>query len=270
MQNDRAISRPKASSTVLPFPARWVGIVLIATVVTAPGAPDSVPLSEPARQADIYYQQRQDAENVRKALTLVRDATARNPQDYEDWWRVAMFTNFLARRATAAEKSRLLDEGIEAGKKAVVLSPNRVEGHFWLGANYGLAAEAGGFLQGLHLVGDIRSEMQTVLKLNPEYQQAGALRILARVYLRAPFFLGGNKRRSIELLEECESRYPQNSQTMLFLADSYLAVGRKEDARKQLESILNHSPDPEFGPELTENQAEARARLAKFFGIGKL
>jgi len=173
MPNDRAISRPKALSAVLSFPTRWLGIVLLATVGTAHGAPESAPLSEQARQADVYYQQRQDAENVRKALTLVRDATATNPQDYEDWWRVAMFTNFLARRATAAEKSRLLDEGIEAGKKAVVLSPNRVEGHFWLGANYGLAAEAGGFLQGLHLVGDIRSEMQTVLKLNPEYQEAG-------------------------------------------------------------------------------------------------
>ena len=267
MPNDRAISRHEASAAVLSFLARWVGIVIIATIATARGSSGYVPLSEQARQADIYYQQRQDAENVRKALTLVRDATARNPQDYEDWWRVAMFTNFLARRATGTEESRLLDEGIEAGKKAVALSANRVEGHFWLGANYGLAAETVGFLQGLHLVGDIRSEMQTVLKLNPEYQQAGALRILARVYLRAPFFLGGNTRRSIELLDEGQKRYPQNSQAMLFLADSYLAVGRKEDARKQLESILNHGPDPEYGAELTENQAEARARLAKYFAI---
>ena len=269
MPNDRAISRPKALSAVLSFPTRWLGIVLLATVGTAHGAPESAPLSEQARQADIYYQQRHDAENVRKALTLVRAAAATNPQDYEDWWRVAMFTNFLARRATKTEESRLLDEGIEAGKKAVALSPNRVEGHFWLGANYGLAADSGSFLKGLRLVDDIRSEMQTVIKLNPEYQQAGALRILARVYLCAPFFLGGNKHHSIELLEECQKRYPQNSQTMLFLADSYLAVGRKEDARRQLESILNHGPDAEFGPELTENQAEAQARLAKYFGIGK-
>jgi hypothetical protein len=56
---------------------------------------------------------------------------------------------------------------------------------------------------------------------------------------------------------------------MLYLADSYVAVGRREDARKQLENILNHGPDPEFRPELTENQAAARARLATYFGTNQ-
>jgi len=269
MQNDRAISRQKTSATVLHFLAHWMGIALIATVATARGASDSVPLYEPARQADIYYQQRQDVENVRKALTLMHDATAKNPQDYEAWWRIAMFTSFLARRTSRTEEPKLLDEGIAAGKKAVNLSPDRVEGHFWLGANYGLAAEVGGGMKAFRLLDRIRGEMQTVLKLNPEYEQAGALVILGRVSFEAPFFLDGNKQHSIELLEECLRRYPQNSLAMLFLADSYMAVGRREDARKQLEHIMNHDPDPEFGPELAANQAEARARLAKYFGASR-
>jgi hypothetical protein len=94
----------------------------------------------------------------------------------------------VARRAARTEESKLLDEGIAAGKKAVALAPNRVEGHFWLGANYGLAAEAGSFLKGFRLIDDIRNEMQIVLKLNSEYEQAGALLILGRLSLEAPFF----------------------------------------------------------------------------------
>ena len=108
MLNERAVSRQLTSATVLFFLAGWMGVALAASAVTPRGAPDSVALYEPARQADIYYQQRQDAENVRKAITLLRHLTAKNPQDYEAWWRLAMCTNFLARRATGTPRSSIL------------------------------------------------------------------------------------------------------------------------------------------------------------------
>jgi len=71
------------------------------------------------------------------------------------------------------------------------------------------------------------------------------------------------------LLQECMKKYPDDSFTMLYLADSYLAVGRRADARELLRRILALCPDPEYGPELADNQAEARAALAKRFHIGK-
>lgn len=120
-------------------------------------------------------------------------------------------------------------------------------------------------MRGLFLVADIRKEMETVVELDPDYEQAAGLRTLARIYYRAPFFMGGDKRRSVDLLEECLTRYPENSLTMLYLADNYLALGLREEAQKQLEKILALCPDPQYGPELEENQEEARARLAKYF-----
>ena len=94
-----------------------------------------------------------------------------------------------------------------------------------------------------------------------DYEQLGAQRILARVYYRAPFFKGGDKARSIELLQDCLKRYPSDSFTLLYLADDYLAVGRKVEARRLLQQILDLCPDPLYGPELVNNQAEARDRL---------
>ena len=238
---------------------------LYAGLSTAAPASHSRPLSVLVRQSDDYYLGRQNAENVRKALVLLREAVSKNPEDYEAWWRISKFTCYVARQRAEPEELKLLEEAIEAGKKAVALQPDRPEGHFWLGANYGLSAEERGFLKGLFLVDTIRREMEAVVRLDPDYEQAAGLRTLARVDYRAPFFKGGDKRRSIRLLEECLKRYSEDSLAMLYLADSLLAVGRRDEAREQLEKILSLCPDPQYAPELAENQEEARARLARYF-----
>jgi tetratricopeptide (TPR) repeat protein len=151
----------------------------------------------------------------------------------------------------------------------VALAPERAEGHFWLGANYGLTAEARSFVRALMLVDPNRREMETVVQLDPDYEQAAGQRSLARLDLRAPFFKGGDERRSMNLLEKCLTRYAENSLTMLYLADTYLSLGLRDEARQQLENILALCPDPVYGPELTENQAEARGKLAVNFRPGK-
>jgi len=226
-------------------------------------------ISVQVRKADDYYLGRQDLANVSEGVSLLRDAVAANPRDYESWWRLSKFYNYWGRHAPDGEKVKLLRAGVEAGKKAVAVEPGRVEGHFWLGANYGLIAEEGGLLDGLRLIDTIRREMETVLKLDPDYEEASGLRTLGRICYRAPFFKGGDKHRSVQLLEDCLRRFPENSLTMLYLADSYQAVGRRQEARQMLEKILQLCPDPEYGPELADNQAGAREALAKDFRAGK-
>lgn len=226
-------------------------------------------LADAVREADDYYLGRARLENARKGLEVLRAAVRDNPQDYEAWWRISRTACYIARHTDSPEKRRLLNEGIQGGKRAIALRPNGVEGHFWLGANYGLSAEEGGFLTGLRLADAIRAEMETVIRIDPDYEEDAGRRLLARVYYRAPFFKGGDKRRSVELLQESLKRFPNNSLTLLYLADNLLALGRREEAGEQLEKILKLCPDPLYGPELADNQAEARERLAERFGAGK-
>lgn len=227
------------------------------------------PVPARAREADDYFQGRQNLTNVSQGVDLLRQAVAGDPQDYESWWRLARFYNFWARHTPHSEKMKVLKQGVDAGKKATGLRPDRVEGHFWLGVNYGMLAEETNLLEGLRLIDTIRREMETVIKLDPDYEDGSGLRNLARLDYRAPFFKGGDTRRSIQMLEECMKKYPDDSFTMLYLADSYLAVGRRAEARELLQRILALCPDPEYGPELADNQAEAREALTKRFHIGK-
>ena len=47
------------------------------------------------------------------------------------------------------------------------------------------------------------------------------------------------------------------------LAEGYQAVGRTNDARQQLNTILSMTPDPNYLPELKEAQTQARQMLDK-------
>jgi len=222
--------------------------------------------------ADDYYLGRAKLSNVDQSLQLLRQSVTENSNDYEAWWRISRSENFLGRAHDDSDPQAAMQAfqaGIEAGQRAVRLQPNRVEGHLWLGVNYGLLAEEQGWIKGLRLLDTVRNEMEAVARINSDYEQAAGERTLARLYYRAPFFKGGDKQRSIQLLQDCLKRYPQDSFALLYLADDYLALGRRDEARALLEQILNLCPDPQYGPELVANQAEAHQRLQQEFRSGK-
>jgi tetratricopeptide (TPR) repeat protein len=222
--------------------------------------------------ADDYYLGRANPSNLDQSLRLLRQAASENANDYEAWWRIARTEAHVGGdRDAKDEKGQIAayQAGVEAGRRAVQLQPNRVEGHFWLGANQGLLAEAEGWFKGLQMLDTVRREMETVVRLDPDYEEAAGQRTLARIYYRAPFFKGGDKQRSIELLKDCLKRFPQDSFALLYLADDYIAIGRKAEAKALLDQILSLCPDPIYGTELAGNQVEARDRLRQEFHGGK-
>ncbi len=200
-------------------------------------------------------------------MQILKQDVAHNSSDYEGWWRIAKFDNYLARHAHGARKMQLLRHAMRAGGKAVALAPNRPEGHFWLGASEGLYADDSSWLTGIRMVGKIRDEMQAVERIDPNYEQCSAQRTLARVDYSAPFFEGGDKDLSVKLLEDCLKHYPHDSLSMLYLADAFYALGRKDQAREEYENILKLCPDPRYAPEEQANKNEARAKLQRRFGI---
>lgn len=247
-------------------PLSLMPVCLFIAAITLAGAsnPQSI-FSSATYQADNYYQGRRDLANVRKALQILQADIPSHPKNYEAWWRISEYECYLARHVPDDESKTALEKGVAAGQKAEALQPNRPEGHFWTAANEGLLAEDSSLLRGLSMTDSIRDELQTVMKIDPEYQQYGAERLLGRYYYKVPFFKGGDKQRSVRMLEDCLKRYPINSLTMLYLADSYRATGRRQDAQQMLEKILHLCPDPIYGPELEDNQAEARKELQKYF-----
>jgi tetratricopeptide (TPR) repeat protein len=213
-------------------------------------------------QADQFYAHRDDLKQLEQGIVVLRQAAADDPNNYEANWRLAKFNFYLASHTEGDYQKRAFGEGITAGKTAVSLQSNKPEGHFWLGANYGgtLQAET---ISGLASIQDVRSEMETVLKLNEGYQDGSAYMVLGLLDLKAPKIVGGDQQRAVTELEKGLQFGKANAFLRLHLAEAYQAVGRSEDARQQLNAILSMTPDPNYLPELHEAQTQARELLDK-------
>jgi tetratricopeptide (TPR) repeat protein len=152
--------------------------------------------------------------------------------------------------------------GTEAGQAAVKLQPDKPEGHFWLGANFGGSA-ANSTLAGLASVQDIRREMEAVIKIDESFQGGSAYLGLGRLYLQAPRVLGGDPNKAIEYLEKGLRFGPNNSLMRYHLAQAYSAVGRDAEAKKQIDAIMSITPEPQFAPEHHDAVEKAKKLLAK-------
>jgi Tfp pilus assembly protein PilF len=219
--------------------------------------------AEYVSQADQAYAQRDNLMRLRQAIVLLRQAVTADPGDYDASWRLAKFNYYLATHTDDShERDKAFRDGIEAGKTAVELQGGKPDGHFWLGANYGAAAQTS-TIAGLATVDDVRNEMETVLRLDERYQNGSAYMVLGLVYLDAPGIVGGDPHKAVELMENGLRFGEANAFLHLYLAEAYVKVGRTEDARKQLNTIISMKPDENYLPEYTEALGEARKLLEK-------
>lgn len=228
---------------------------------TPPEQPVAVEPS-PMDRADALYQKRDDAESLKQSVRTYQEICAADSANYEAHWRLARCMYFVGLKETDRKvKQEIYQKGIDAARKAMSLQQGKAEGHFWLGVSYGVFGEATGIMKSLSLVGPIKLEMNTVLKIDPNCEGGGPDRVLGRLYYRLPWIAGGNKKKSLEYLQKSLKLAPANTLTKLYLADTYWSLGQKDKARTELEEILTLQPDPRWLPELASDQKEARRRL---------
>ena len=224
-------------------------------------AADTASAAENIASADQLYSQREDLMQLRRGIVSLRQALTKDPANYDAAWKLSKFNYYLATHTdNSNERDAAFKEGISAGKTAVQLQSEKPDGHFWLGANYGGAAERS-TIQGLATVNDIKNEMQTVLRLDEGYQNGSAYMVLGLVYLNAPSIVGGDPKRAVEEMEKGLRFGEPNAFLHLHLAEAYKKVGRNDDARKQIKTILSMTPDPNYQPEYKEASAAAQKLL---------
>ena len=248
-----------------------IGAVSICLLVLARACNESVPVESPAADsasaandittADQLYGQRADLAQLRRGIVSLRQAQTKDPAKYDAAWKLSKFDYYLATHTgDSKERDDAFKAGIDAGKAAVQLQNDKPDGHFWLGANYGGAAEQSA-IQGLATVNDIKSEMNTVLRLDQGYQNGSAYMVLGLVYLNAPGIVGGDPKKAVEEMEQGLRFGEPNAFLHLHLAEAYKKVGRNDDARKELKKILSMTPDPDYVPEYKEASAAAQKLL---------
>jgi tetratricopeptide (TPR) repeat protein len=215
----------------------------------------------PESEADRLYAARENVQNAKRAADLWAAQLSSNPTSFEAAWKLARADYWLGGHAQESERRAFLENGIDAGRKAVALAPNRPEGHFWIAANMGALAESFGLRAGLKYRKPIRDELETALRLDPAFQQGSADRALGRWYAKVPGLFGGSKKLAEEHLR-ASLKYNENDiASHFFLAEVLLDDGRKDEARAELRKVLEAPLDPDWMAEDRDFKAKAERLL---------
>ena len=232
-------------------------------MASSTGGADAKMATDKLAEAEPLYEGREDMTKARTCVTALRQAHAADYGNYEAAWKLARAAFYVGDRTdNDTERDDMFREGTEAGKAAVQLQPNKPDGHFWLGANYGGTA-AHSTLSNLSSFNDIKGEMEAVLKLDESYQGYSAYVGLGRLYLQAPRVLGGDVNKAIEYLEKGVKLNPTNTIMRFHLAEAYEVNKRNTDAKKQIETIMSTTPDPKYVAEHKSAVAKAKKLLEK-------
>jgi tetratricopeptide (TPR) repeat protein len=244
--------------------------ILLLYLVVSSGAPvpahaslvGSAIAGAQSRDPDVLYASRDDLAKAREAAAIWADRLKANPKDFEAAWKAARARYWLGTHAADSERKAFLEAGIETGRAAAALEPKRPEGYFWIAANMGALAESFGMRQGLKYRGDIKDNLLTVLKLDPAFQKGSADRALGRWYFKVPGLFGGSKTKSEDHLRKSLTYDPNSTASRYFLAETLLDAGKKNDARAELQKLIDGPVDPDWAPEDREFKDKARKLLA--------
>jgi len=230
---------------------------------TAADGSDAKAARDRVAEAEALYAGREDLNKARVAVATLRQARTADYGNYEAAWKLARAAFYVGDHTdNDSERDDMFREGIDAGKVAVTLQPNKPDGHFWLGANYGGSA-AHSTLANLSSFNDIKGEMDAVLKIDESYEGYSTYLGLGRLYLEAPHILGGDAKQAMEYLEKGTKLSPNNTMMRAELAQAYIANHRNADAKKQIDAVMSATPDPQHAPEHKDAVAKAQKLLQK-------
>lgn len=144
-------------------------------------------------------------------------------------------------------------------------NPGRVEGHYWLAMNLAGLADTGSKREGLQILPQLLTELERALVLEPGYDQAGAARVLGRIYFEAPGWplSVGHLGKSRSYLQMAVRLAPDNVTNHLYLAETLLRLEETAEAKQELELALRATQHAMWPGGLAEDQKNARRLLAE-------
>ena len=182
--------------------------------------------------------------------------------------RLARTCFILGQMALKPQNLEYYRQGQAYAETLIREEPNRVEGHYWLALNLCGQADAGGKLLGHRLLPRILEELRRAVALDAAYDQAGAHRVLGRIYYEAPGWplSVGDMQKSRQHLQVAVRLAPATSTNHLYLAQTLLRLQESGLARQELAQVLKSTRAAVKPQDLEEDRQEARRLLAEMEG----
>ena len=202
-----------------------------------------------------------DYQQAQQALALYEELLPGSPPLLA---RLARTCFVLGALAPGASRTGYYEKGLTYAENLLAQQPDGVAGHYWKALNLSGLADVNR-LRGLKLLPQIMDELNRSLALDETYDQAGAHRVLGRIYFEAPGWplSVGSRKKSLEQLTAAVRLAPDNSTNHLYLAETLLAMGENAQAREELEKALQARRYAISPQGLEEDHRKARSLLEK-------
>jgi len=211
----------------------------------------------------------EDPTRLDRARALLETATAADPTpetltELSHVW--FLIGDFRARGE--AERIAAYERGMDAARRAIALAPSNDSAHLWLAINAGRTAQLRGVMRALSLVGTIREESDTVLKLNPTSPQG--LVLAGGLAADLPAMMGGDKAKAEVFFKRALELDPKLTGGRLELARLYIATRRWPEAQHELQSIVDETAPTEPPRWAMSDRPRALALLADLRERGRI
>jgi len=170
-------------------------------------------------------------------------------------------TAYETGRLTASKdvRERCFLRGMELAKARLASNPDDAEGLYWLAVNMGAHALERGRMSALPVVPRMEALLVRLDQVDPRYEDAGAARVLGRLYHQAPAVISvGSNKKAARFLARAMTLAPSHPGNLAFAADFEAAHGSKAVAREYAARCLAALSGRPLGPEEKEWMELAR------------
>ena len=165
------------------------------------------------------------------------------------------------------ERTNFFDQGVRFGKEAITLNPRALYGNYWYASNLGLLGLCRGIMTSLKSIDPMRKSMEIVLQVNERFYFGGPHRALGRLFHQAPGWpiSIGKKAKALDHLERAVEIGPNFFHNRLFLAELYIDIHKKKQAKEQLDYLIDPPLNPDHAIEDGAYQRQARKLRTRLF-----
>jgi len=180
---------------------------------------------------------------INKAIKHYKRAE-KSPQQLIGLMRSYEFKGSWTNISQEAAKS-CYEKAIEIGKAAMKTYPDNAGIHYWYIANYSRWGDLISITQAAKdgVLDEVKATCEKIISLDPNYHQAGALRLLGGIHLEAPnipFVLTWpSDDEAQDLLSKAYDIAPQHSANAFYYAKMLLEQGQESSAKAVLIKLVN-------------------------------
>ena len=214
-----------------------VGLALLVVAVFAPVAGAASRLDEARALLAAWHD---EPARIDRARTLLEAEAASNPSaDTLAELSRAWFLTGDFRARSDADRVAAYEQGARAAQRAIAAAPRSERAHLLLAFNSGRSAEIAGVTRALGLVGTIRQESETVLRLNPSSVEG--LILAGGLAAGMPKLMGGDRAKAETLFNRALEVDPHHTGGRIELARLYVSQRRWSDAAHELQMVMDET-----------------------------